>query len=73
MEPARTALKSTIADDYFSKVHLTQETPEFTVRNINNLTSHENPIPNNLYSLIRGRGIFTRVESYKQMLEEIRK
>jgi hypothetical protein len=58
--------------DYFSKVHLTQEHPEFTVRNINSLLNHMNPIPRNLYSLIRGRDIFDRVESYKTFLDDVR-
>lgn len=72
MEPAKTSVGLVNAKDYFSKVHLTQEHPEFTVRDINNLTSHKNPIPNNLYNLIRGRGIFNRVDSYKGMLEQCR-
>jgi hypothetical protein len=60
------------ATDYFGKVHLSQQHPEFTVRNINSLLNHTNPIPYNLYSLIRGRDIFDRVESYKTFLDDVR-
>jgi len=59
-------------DDYFSRVHSTQEQPEFTVRNINSLLAHERPIPHNLYGIIRGRDLFDRVESYKTFLEDVR-
>lgn len=72
MVPATTVSIGRRADDYFSKVHLTQEMPEFSVRNINSLTSHKNPIPNNLYGMVRGRDIFIRVESYKTFLEDVR-
>jgi hypothetical protein len=59
-------------EDYFGRVHLTQNSPEFTVRNLNYLLAHQNPIPHNLYGLIRGRDIFDRVESYKTFLEDVR-
>lgn len=68
MEPLPNANKN----DYFCNVHLSQLRPEFTCRNINKLLSHELPIPQNLYSLIRGRDVFARVESYKNFLEDIR-
>lgn len=58
--------------DYFNKVHASQNNPEFTVRNLNCLLMHENPIPHNLYGLIRARDIFDRVESYKTFLEDVR-
>jgi hypothetical protein len=56
---------------YFSKAHLAQD-PEFTVRNINSLLNHTNPIPCGLYSLIRGGDIFDKVESYKTFLDDVR-
>ena len=58
--------------DYFSTVHISQESPEFTVRNINRLLKHDSPIPHNLYSLIRARDVFEKVESYKTFLEDVR-
>lgn len=72
MEPAAATFRADTVENYFSKVHFTQEAPEFTVRNINQLISHKSPIAQNLYSLVRGRGIFARIESYKSFLEEIR-
>lgn len=60
------------AHDYFSKVHSKQSTPEFTVRNINTLLAHSDPIPHNLYEFIRAREIFDRIESYKAFLEDAR-
>lgn len=71
MMPAKSVAGGHTADDYFSKVHLSQEMPEFTVRNINSLTSHKNPIPSNLYGMVRGWDIFIRVESYKIFLEQV--
>ena len=59
-------------DDYFSRMHSIQESPEFTVRNINALLTHETPIFQNAYEVIRAREIFDRVESYKTFLDEIR-
>lgn len=59
-------------DDYFSVVHNSQETPEFTMRNLNCLLAHQNPIPHNLYEFIRAREIFDRVESYKSFLDDVR-
>lgn len=59
-------------DDYFSRVRSTQQSPEFTMRNINSLLAHENPMHHNLYEFIRAREIFDRVESYKTFLEDIR-
>ncbi|KAI9732260.1 MAG: hypothetical protein M1818_007579 [Claussenomyces sp. TS43310] len=58
---------------YYDKVHLTPgDRPEFTTRDINTMLSHPNPIPHNLYSLIRGRDAFNKVESYRTFLEDIR-
>jgi hypothetical protein len=59
-------------DDYFGRVHSTQESPEFTIRNINSLLAHQNPMFHNVYEFIRAREIFDRVESYKTFLEDIR-
>ncbi len=59
-------------DDYFSRMHSTQENPEFTVRSINALLTHETPMFQNAYEVIRARDIFDRVENYKTFLEEIR-
>jgi hypothetical protein len=59
--------------NYFSKVHLTQEDVEFTVRNICTLLSHSNPIPCHMYSFIRARDIFSKLESYKGFLEDVRR
>lgn len=68
MEP----IGETDPEDYFGHVHQTQEHPEFTVRNINQLINHERPIPHNLYGIIRARDIFDRVDSYKTFLEDVR-
>ncbi|TAQ88271.1 hypothetical protein B7494_g3368, partial [Chlorociboria aeruginascens] len=59
-------------DGYFSRVHMTQAYPEFTLRNINCLLNHPKPILHNLYGLVRGRDIFDRVENYKAFLEDVR-
>lgn len=61
-----------LSTDYFDGVHLTQETVEFTVRNLSALISHPIPIPDHLYSFVRARDIFDKVESYKGFLEEVR-
>ena len=58
--------------DYFKGFQLSQEHPEFTVRNLNAVLAHSEPIPHNLYGLIRGRAVFDRVESYKEFLEDVR-
>ncbi len=58
--------------DYFKGFQLSQEHPEFTVRNLNALLAHQDPIPHNLYGLIRGRDVFDRIESYKEFLEDVR-
>ncbi|KAH8598104.1 hypothetical protein B0O99DRAFT_54545 [Bisporella sp. PMI_857] len=59
--------------DYFSRVPSSQNTyPEFTIRNINCILDHENPIPNNLYDLVRGRDIFDKVYNYKTFLDSVR-
>jgi len=58
--------------DYFSRVHMDQKIPEFSVRNLNALLIHEDPIPHNLYSLIRSRDVFNRIESYKSFLDDVR-
>jgi hypothetical protein len=60
------------SEDYFSAVHNDQKHPEFTVRNLNCLLDHPNPIPKNLYEFIRARDIFDRVWSYKTFLDNIR-
>jgi hypothetical protein len=57
----------------FPKVHLTQDDVEFTVRSINTLLSHSNPIPCHMYSFIRARGVFSKLESYKGFLEDVRR
>lgn len=61
-----------MASDYFAGATPAQSFPEFTMRNINRLLRHENPIPCNFYEFIRGREIFDRVESYKMFLEDVR-
>ena len=61
-----------LSTDYFDSVHSTQESVEFTVRNLSTLTSHPVPIPDHLYSFVRARDIFDKVESYKGFLEEVR-
>lgn len=58
--------------DYFRGFKLSQDHPEFTIRNLNALLAHSEPIPHNLYGLIRGRDVFDRVESYKEFLEDVR-
>jgi hypothetical protein len=58
--------------DYFGHMNSKQESPEFTMRNINSLRSHQKPMLHNLYEFIRAREIFDRVESYKTFLEDIR-
>ncbi len=58
--------------DHFGGVDSTQECAEFTIRNINAMLAHENPIFQNAYEVIRAREIFDRVESYKTFLEDIR-
>lgn len=62
---------SNFTTDYFSSVHAFQEHPEFTVRNINHLLKHQNPIPHNLYGLIRARDIFDKIESWKTFLSDL--
>lgn len=58
--------------EYFGTAHGIPKDPEFTVRNINTLLDHAEPIPNNFYSFIRGRDIFDRVESYRSFLNDVR-
>jgi hypothetical protein len=58
--------------DYFGRIHMSQDTAEFTVRNLSQLTAHLNPIPNHIYSFVRARDIFDKVESYKGFLEDVR-
>lgn len=58
--------------EYYSNVHLTQDDVEFTVRNINALVSHSNPISSHMYSFIRARDVFSKLESYKAFLEDVR-
>lgn len=61
------------SNDYFSRMSLVQqEHPAFTVRNINQLLNHPNPMLHNVYEFIRGREIFDRVESYRAFLDDIR-
>ena len=57
----------------FTKVHLTQDDVEFTVRSINTLLSHSNPIPCHMYSVVRARDVFSKLESYKGFLEDVRR
>ena len=59
--------------EYLSKVHLIQDDVEFTARSINTLLSHSNPIPCHIYSFIRARDVFSKLESYKGFLEDIRR
>ncbi|KAH8683167.1 hypothetical protein BGZ60DRAFT_524506 [Tricladium varicosporioides] len=59
-------------EDYFGCVKLTDSKPEFTERNINHLLDHGNPLPTNHYSLIRGRDVFDRVESWMGFLDSAR-
>jgi hypothetical protein len=59
-------------DSYFSRAREYQQSPEFTMRNINSLLAHENPMLHSVYEFIRAREIFDRVESYKTFLEDIR-
>jgi len=59
-------------EDYFSRRNAKQDSPEFTMRNINSLLAHQKPMLHNLYEFIRAREIFDRVESYKTFLEDIR-
>ncbi|KAG4027755.1 hypothetical protein MFRU_027g00480 [Monilinia fructicola] len=62
------------SSDYFSRVNSSQAqtAPDFNVRNLNCLLAHPDPIPHNLYSFIRGRDVFDRVESYKSFLDDVR-
>jgi hypothetical protein len=59
-------------DSYFSRACESQQSPEFTMRNINSLLAYENPMLHSAYEFIRAREIFDRVESYKSFLEDIR-
>jgi hypothetical protein len=58
--------------DPFRGIHNTQSTPELTVRNLNTLVIHKNPIPHNLYGYIHATDIFAKVDSYRTFLEEVR-
>jgi hypothetical protein len=58
--------------DYFSHVHTSQTGAEFTVRDFNSILNSPNPIPHNLYGLVRGRDVFAKVDSYKTFLEDVR-
>ena len=60
------------SEDYFSSINAKQDSPEFTMRNINTLLAHQKPMLHNLYEFVRAREIFDRVESYKTFLEDIR-
>jgi len=61
------------ASDYFFKHPSTKQlSPEFTVRNLNHLIAHENPIAHNVYDMVRGRDIFDRVENCKAFLDDVR-
>ncbi|PQE16757.1 hypothetical protein CJF30_00003464 [Rutstroemia sp. NJR-2017a BBW] len=51
---------------------MSQTEVKFKVRNLNCLLNHREPIPRNFYSFIRGRDIFDRTESYKNLLDDIR-
>jgi len=59
--------------EYFGKVHIVQDNVEFTVRSINALLPHSNPIPCQVYSFIRAREVFNKLESYKGFLEDVRR
>jgi hypothetical protein len=59
--------------NYFGRVHLNQDNVEFTVRNISTLLSHSNPIPCHMYSFIRARDVFGKLDSYKGFLEDVRR
>lgn len=65
-EPTSTGMPS----DYFTGATPAQSFPEFTMRDINQLLMHENPIPCNFYEYIRGREIFDRVGEF-HLLEAI--
>lgn len=58
---------------YFGKVHVAQDNVEFTVRSINALLSHSNPIPCHVYSFVHAREVFSKLESYKGFLEDVRR
>jgi hypothetical protein len=51
---------------------MSQTEVKFKVRNLNCLLNHREPFPRNFYSFIRGRDIFDRTESYKNLLDDIR-
>jgi SAM-dependent methyltransferase len=59
-------------DDYFSHPELVDANPQFTIRSINRLLQHDNPIPTNTYSLVRGRHVFHKVESFMNFLDSVR-
>lgn len=58
--------------DYFARTDSLDLNPQFVVRNINTLTNHSNPLPIASYSLVRGRQVFGKVESYKSFLDSVR-
>ncbi|KAF4626436.1 hypothetical protein G7Y89_g11719 [Cudoniella acicularis] len=60
------------AEDYFGCVKVTESHPEFTVRNLNQILYHQNPLPTDYYGLVRGRDVFDRVESYISFLDAVR-
>lgn len=58
--------------DYFARTGPLDLNPQFVVRNINTLTEHVNPLHMASYSLVRGRQVFGKVESYKGFLDSVR-
>ena len=63
---------STLENDYFGRVTHNQTAPEFTVRDLNSLLYHQHPMCHNLYSFVRAREVFDRVENYKTFCDGIR-
>jgi hypothetical protein len=59
-------------DDYFSNTEPVDTNPQFNIRSINKLLQHDNPIPTNTYSLVRGRHVFHKVESFMNFLDSVR-
>lgn len=57
---------------YFGNIHITQKTPEFTLRCYDCLLQHVRPIPRNLYGLVHARDILGKVENYKTFLDDVR-
>ncbi|KAG9237287.1 hypothetical protein BJ875DRAFT_370352 [Amylocarpus encephaloides] len=59
-------------DDCFGGADPPSDTnPQFSVRNLNNLLSHDLPLQRNSYRLIHGRQVFEKIESYKNFLDVV--